>query len=142
MNAIRTMWVTRSEVAYVEIEVDGNRLTHQFVGRLGTHPSQLSPLGWSSATAAHRAKVVAQFLAEGPSELESGRVPVLVCEECGDVGCGAFAVRVVREGELIKWTDWAYENGCDPAQELTWPTQPGDLVFDRSKYESEIRKAL
>lgn len=142
MNAIRTVRATRNEVGYVEIEVDGKRLAHHFAGRLGTHPSQLSPLGWRSATAAHRAEIVALFLAEIPSKLESGRVPVLVCEECGDVGCGAFAVRVVREDDLIKWTDWAYENGYEPARELTWPTRPSNLVFDRNTYESEIRKAL
>ncbi len=142
MNTIRTVKVTRDKSAYFEIEVDERRLAHHFAGRIGAHPSQLSPLGWSSANGTCRAKVVAQFLAEAPSELESGRVPVLVCEDCGDVGCGAFTVRVVREGALIKWTDWAFENGSEPAQEITWPTKPGDLIFDRKAYEIEIKKTL
>jgi hypothetical protein len=86
--------------------------------------------------------MVAQFLGEKESELESGRVPVLVCEECGDVGCGAFAVRIIREGELIRWADRAYENGYEPPQELDWPTRPEGFFFDRDAYESEIRKAL
>jgi hypothetical protein len=142
MNTIRTIKVTRGKLTYFEIEVDGRRLAHHFAGPSGSHPSQLSPLGWSSAIEAHRAKVVLQFLAEGPAEFKSGRVPVLVCEECGDVGCGAFAVRVVREGALIKWTDWALENGKDPAQDITWPTRPGDFTFEQNDYEVEIRKAL
>ena len=67
MNTIKTGRVNRGEVTYVDIEVDGKRLAHHFAGRLGAHPSQLSPLGWSSATPAHRANIVSQFLAEGPS---------------------------------------------------------------------------
>ncbi len=101
MNTIRTVKTTRDEATYFEIEVDGRRLAHHFSGRLGAHPSQLSPLDWSSANGTYRAKVVAQFLAEAPSDLESGRIPVLVCEDCGDIVCGAFTVRVIREGELI-----------------------------------------
>ncbi len=142
MNTIRTVKITRGKATYFEIEVDERRLAHHFAGRFGAHPSQLSPLGLSSANENYRAKVVAQFLAEAPSDLESGRIPVLVCEDCGDVGCGAFTVRVVREGELIKWTDWAFENGNEPAQEITWPTRPGDFTFDRKEYEIEIRKTL
>jgi len=142
MNKISTVRVTRGSLTFLEIEVDGIPLAHHFSGRHGSHPSQLPPLCWSSANVAHRAKVVANFLAEGPSELDSGRVPVLVCEECGDIGCGALAVRVVREGEHIRWTDWAYENGYETAQEITWSKRPGDFVFDRKTYESEIRKAL
>ncbi len=134
--------MTRGETHYFEIEIDGQPLQQHFAGRLGAHPSQLSPLGWSSASGTYRAKVVAQFLTETPSDLESGRIPVLVCEDCGDVGCDAFVVRVVREGELIKWIDWAIENGIEPAREVTWPTRPGDFTFDRREYEVEIRKAL
>jgi hypothetical protein len=134
--------VTRGKATYFDIEVDGKRLAEHFADRHGAHPSQLSPLGWNSANETYRAKVVAQLLAERPSELKSGRVPVLVCEECGDVRCGAFTVQVVREGEHIKWTDWAFENGSDPAQEMIWPTRPGDLIFERNAYEIEIRKTL
>lgn len=142
MNTIRTVKVIRGEATYFEIEVDEKRLAQHFAGRLGAHPSQFSPLGWSSANRTYRAKIVTQLLAESPSGLKSGRVPVLVCEECGDVGCGAFTVRVVREGEHIKWTDWAFENGRDQAEEITWPTKPDVLIFERNAYETEIRKAL
>jgi len=142
VNLLRIVPASRGEITYLEIEVDGKPLVQHFAGRLGAHPSQLSPLGWRTAAAEHRAKIVAHFLTEIPSELESGRVPVLVCEMCGDVGCGAFAVRVDLEDGFVRWSDWAFENGYEPAKELTWPTQPGDLFFDREIYESEIRKSL
>jgi hypothetical protein len=116
-------------------------LAHHFAGRLGAYPSQLSPLGWSSAPADVNARITEQLLAREPSPLESGRVPVLVCEECGDVGCGAFTVRILRDGETVRWTDWAYENGREPAGPVEWPTRPGDFLFELDSYEQVIRDA-
>ena len=142
MNVITTVPARHGERTYFEIEIDGKRLARHFVGRLGAHPSQLSPLGWSSAPAASKADTVAQFLALKPSGLDSGRVPVLVCEECGDVGCGAFAVHILREADRIRWTDWLYENGYEPGHQLEWPTHPGDFEFDLGSYEAVIRQAL
>lgn len=142
MNAIATVPARNGEISYLEIEVDGKPLGHHFAGRLGARPSEVSPLGWSSAPAAHRAETVAQFMSEKPSALESGRVPVLVCEACGDVGCGAITVRIVREADHIRWTDWLYENGYEPGRPLKWSTVPGDFVFNVSAYEAALRKAL
>jgi hypothetical protein len=141
VNLIATVSAEKGDLTYLEIEVDGKLLAHHFVGRRGAHPSQLSPLGWSSESAESRADRVAQFLTEKPSDLASGRVPVLVCEECGDVGCGAYTVRIFREADRFRWTDWSYENGYEPERPLEWPTQPGDLVFDLSLYEAAIRRA-
>ena len=92
---------------YLEIEIDGKRLAHHFAGRLGSHPSHLSPLGWSTWKGQARASVFAELLGDQTSPLESGRVAVLVCSMCGDVGCGAYTVRVLREGDRVRWTDWA-----------------------------------
>ena len=85
-----------------------------------------------------RASVVAELLGDQASELESGRIPVLVCQLCGDFGCGAFAVRILREGDRVRWTDWAYENWYEPPQPLEW----GDFLFDRQSYEGALGKAL
>jgi hypothetical protein len=142
VNVIRTVPVTNGDVTILDIEVDGIPLVQLFTGRLGAHPSNVSALGWSSDYPANRAVIVDQFLGQCPSELESGRVPVLVCEMCGDVGCGALAVRITRDGKLVKWTDWADEDGDELSREVGWPTRPDELVFDQSNYESEIRKGL
>jgi hypothetical protein len=125
---------------YLEIEVDGKLLAHHFVGRLGAHPSQLSPIGWRRELAGEKDPSVRQLLGLEPSKLESGRIPVLVCEECGDVCCGAFAVRVSFESDRVRWTDWAHENCYEPAQSVEWPTKPDEFVFDRRVYENELRK--
>ena len=142
MNVIATVPATRGQHAFLDIHVDGKPLAQHFTGRRGAHPSDVSPLGWSSASAATRAEIVAQLLGERRSELESGRVPVLVCENCGDVGCGAIVVRILRDAGHIMWTDWFYETGYMPGRPLEWQTQPGDFVFDLRSYEAAIRLGL
>jgi hypothetical protein len=142
VNKIVTVTAKKDEIAYLEIEVDGKPLAHHFAGRQGAHPSRISPLGWCSSSPNHRSKVVHQFLAQTKSELVSGRVPVLVCEDCGDIACGAITVRILRESDRIVWTDWFYENGYEPGCSLEWPIKPGDFVFNVDAYEAEIRKAL
>ena len=114
VNKIVTVTAKKGKIAYLEIEVDGKLLAHHFAGKQGAHPSQISPLGWSSSSPDYRAKVVNQFLAQSSCKLDSGRVPVLVCEECGDIACGAITVRILREPDRIVWTDWFYENGQEP----------------------------
>lgn len=142
LNTIALVPATHGKRAYLGIEVDGVPLAHHFAGRTGAHPSKVSPLGWSSAPADVNARIVEQLLAREPSELESGRVPVLVCEECGDIGCGAYAVRILRQGNTVRWTDWAYENGREPAEPIEeWPTRPGDFLFELDFYEQAIREA-
>jgi hypothetical protein len=142
VNTISTVTTSKGELTYLEIEVDGKLLAQHFAGRQGAHPSQISPLGWSSSSHDQRAITVAQFLAKKPSELVSGRVPVLVCEECGDIGCGAITVRIICESDHITWTDWFYENGYEPGSSIVWPIKPGNFVFSMNVYETEIRKAL
>ncbi len=115
-----------SQINYLEIEVDGKRLAHHFANRLGSHPSHLSALGWGTMTL--HASEIAELLGDESSKLDSGRVPILVPDCCGDVGCGAFAVRIVREDDRVRWTDWAYEtdleylDDSEPQQPPDWPT--------------------
>jgi len=44
-------------------------------------------------------------------ETDDGRVLLYICPECGDIACGAYAVRVVRKIETYTWSDFAYVNG-------------------------------
>ena len=129
-----------SQINYLEIEVDGKRLAHHFVGRLGAHPSHLAALGWGTLTL--HAAVIAELLGGQSSDLESGRVAVLVPNCCGDVGCGAFAVRILKESDHVRWTDWTYENGYEPPELPGWPTEPGDFLFDPQSYEAVLRQHL
>ena len=71
--------------------------------------------------------------------LESGRVPLYICPECGDLGCGLFAARVSKVPSGYTWNDFAYENGYEaPAPCLEVPT----FRFADSEYLNAIDSAV
>jgi hypothetical protein len=119
----------------LSILIDDRPLAEHFVGRRGAHPSQVFVLGWGAIDRNAEQETIQQLLGLGGTNLESGRVPLLVCEECGDVACGALAVRIDRQRTSIVWSDWAYENGYEAPRQLEWPTYPQSLQFDLSEYE-------
>lgn len=57
---------------------------------------------------------IARLLLESPALVPGGRQMLFVCPECGDLGCGAITCEVVREGELIVWRQFGFENDYDP----------------------------
>ena len=64
---------------------------------------------------------------------------MLLCEGC--CTCEVYSVRILVEGDQVRWTDWAYVglDGFDdttPLVELDNLTNPGDFVFDRQTYEA------
>lgn len=141
MNRIDLVPAQRRGKGYLDIVIDGRPLTQHFAGRQGAHPSEVSPLGWSDS-AETRETELRQFLAVTRSGFESGRVAVLVCEQCGDVGCGAITVRISRDGPVIRWSDWASENGYEPERSVQWPTHPESFEFEATQYEAVFREAL
>ena len=130
--------IERSGNPRFDLAVDVRRLPEHFVGRSGAHPDLVFVLGWSAAPRQLELETVEQLLGQRASVLPSARVPVLVCEQCGDIGCGALAVRIARDGSVVTWTDWAYENGYEPAEELIWSVHPEQFEFDLSEYKGAI----
>jgi hypothetical protein len=81
-----------------------------------------------------------QLLLREPSELPSERVPLYICERCGDLGCGCIAVKVSEYEECVVWSAFAYDdNFSKPAQELTssFPDLR-DYYFLRTQYEEAL----
>lgn len=84
----------------------------------------------------------------GRTPLRSGRVPLYVCSQCGDLTCGVFAVGVGRDGKgRIIWTDWAMDGGTDSprgdpaAPDADFADVPV-LTFDPDAYERTVRGLL
>lgn len=50
---------------------------------------------------------------EQRSVLENGRVPLYVCRECGDIGCGATTAQIAIEGDTVRWSDFGSESNMD-----------------------------
>lgn len=64
-----------------------------------------------------------------------GRVALLICPLCGDIGCGAVFARITVEAERVRWTDFLYANNYMPEDDR--PLE-GSFEFDRSQYEQAL----
>lgn len=78
---------------------------------------------------------IEQLLVRRPPESPSGRVPIYVCGECGDLGCGAVTAKVERTPDGIRWSDFAFENSYDPNMtDVESYRGAGPFLFDESEY--------
>lgn len=69
----------------------------------------------------------------------AGRVPVYVCPDCGDLGCGAITVAVYRARDTVIWRDFGWDDlggADDDPVRLAVPA----MTFDRREYEAELRR--
>ena len=77
---------------------------------------------------------VRQLLGKARSELTSGRVPLYVCAECWDLGCGAVTVRVTELDDCFVWSELGHESPCSESP-IHWRTrEERDFYFSKSTY--------
>ncbi|WP_168581573.1 hypothetical protein [Gephyromycinifex aptenodytis] len=118
--------VRQHQSHYLDFHVDGRPLRDWF-----DHPD-------SVITALNRPWL--HMLDEGIAELTgrrpdprlpAGRIPLLRCADCGDLGCGAITARLDITAQALTWSDFAWENDDDEPV----PQHPGlDFVFDLDAY--------
>ena len=81
-----------------------------------------------------------QLLLKEPSELESKRVPLYVCNCCGDLGCGALTVKVEKIDGGIVWSDFGYENSYeDGFSQSEFMKRTGPFYFNLENYISLVQ---
>jgi hypothetical protein len=92
--------------------------------------------GWLER--AHETRFAKQLLRRAPSDLPSGRVPLYICPECADLGCGALSVRVIEDHDSFAWTDLGFETsfGDPPAEFLDVRA----FYFPKREYDTAIRR--
>ena len=71
---------------------------------------------------------------------DEGRVALLFCAQCGDLGCGAITADVAFTTNTAEWRDIAREDGAIGG--LFPDPPPRTVVFERSQYEATIRTLL
>jgi hypothetical protein len=81
---------------------------------------------------------IANILTSGIPVSGGHRVTLFVCPECGDVACGAITVLVSRNDLVVRWSDFAFDNGYEARTELT---QVGPFEFEWATYLTAIRRA-
>jgi hypothetical protein len=80
------------------------------------------------------------FTFDLPADIAPDRVAVFVCPECGDLGCGAITFQLSRDGDTVRWANFAYENGYDQPQSDEY-SAIGSFEFAFRAYLGVIRRA-
>jgi hypothetical protein len=74
-----------------------------------------------------------------PADLAEGRLALLVCGECGDLGCGAVTASLQLRPDSVSWTDFRWENTySEPSPAVN---APETVMFRRDDYEATLRGA-
>jgi hypothetical protein len=124
----------RTQREYLDFIVNGQSLADliragDFIGCLGWGNSD-----WEKTN-------ILQLLRKEQPVTYSGRVPILVCAECGDLGCGAVTVRIERTPSGIQWSDFAFENDYDEEGVKSYP-HVGLYLFDTTAYWQVLTQRL
>lgn len=81
--------------------------------------------------------IVNQFLKTKDSELQTGRIMLLVCRECGDIGCGAITLEVQKNEDSYVWKNFAHENDSFELIETDFlDIEPKE--FSKNEYENAL----
>ena len=101
--------------------------TQDFVGVIGSFKSEFDK------------EAVSQLLLKEKSELHSGRIPIYVCPECGELECGAITISIEENAETFTWKDFGFENNYDE-ELLAEYNEVGPFIFSKEEYESALKK--
>ena len=101
----------------------------------------ISCLGWGRTEYEEEAAQV--LLLKKPSLLETGRIMLYVCPECGDIGCGAITAQIEENAEYVVWHSFGYENDYDPSVlDLAEYQEFGPYMFSKSEYLNTLNHRL
>lgn len=135
-----------------EWTVDGETLA-RFLGRVslsvgpdGLAAPLLDPSPFVTSTAVeYLGALRGGGTADDVSRFADGRVPLLVCPVCADLGCGAVSARLVIGEGVVEWRDLGWQVSGDRADEGVEDvpfTPPVHLVFARDAYEALVDRLL
>jgi hypothetical protein len=85
-------------------------------------------------------RIASQFLLKSKSELESGRVPLYICPECGDLLEGTITVAIVEDKESFIWSDFGYE--CYYGEKILEKYKIGPFRFNKIEYNNLLSQFI
>jgi hypothetical protein len=92
--------------------------------------------GWLERS--HELRFAKALLGREPV-MPSGRAPLYICPECGDLGCGALTARIVEDHDSFAWTELAFEADHDAAPPSDF-LEVRPFYFEKRAYEAAIRR--
>ena len=127
--------------AYLDFVVDSHPLKELIDAQDGYH-DQVGVLGngFLPEAQTHWRSIL---LSEKASELETGRIELYVCANCGDIGCGSITVGMTVDERQVTWKDFGNERNyeIDEGDGLVYKEgleNIGPFTFDRQQYREAL----
>jgi len=125
----------QSERSYLDFVIDGQSLAEQ------TRYDLVSVLCKEWALE-ERERSVRRLLGEESADFPDNRRSLLVCGECGDIGCGAVSIILHLADKTVLWQDFGYQNNYEPEIHGQHLKELGPFEFDLGDYKSKLIRAL
>ena len=125
----------QSERNYIDFVIDGQSLTQ----RAGYDVVSVLCKEWAVV---EREKSVRRLLGEESADFPDDRRSLLVCGECGDIGCGAVSIILHFTDSTAIWQNFGYENNYEPEIHRERLKNLGPYEFDLGDYKSKLIRAL
>jgi hypothetical protein len=125
----------QSERNYVDFVIDGRSLAER------TRYDLVSVLCKEWALE-EREKSVRRLLGEESADFPNDRRSLLVCGECGDIGCGAVSIILRLSDRTVLWQEFGYQNNYEPEIGGEHLKSLGPFEFDLADYKSKLNEAL
>ena len=77
--------------------------------------------------------------------MPDGRVPLLFCIACYDLGCSTLTTEIALGPETVEWRDIGWQDNNEPFDPAGRDRKPLTVAFERGQYESvltELRRTL
>lgn len=119
----------------VDFMVNGRSMREMFDNACGSETDMMGCIvsGYPAANLKARSRLTCQGKPNGRED----RVLLYICPECGDIDCGAYAVRIERVRTSYIWSSFAHES--ESGTRLV--ELPGPFTFDALAYERVLADA-
>lgn len=127
---------TSVERCFADFRIDERSLLEILVTADGGHSDYMT--GFVSGHPEQNLRFANSLIRSDLPDTESYRVVIYLCPECGDIGCGAYSVRIRSFGGEITWEQFAYENGYEQPRIIL---DVGPFRFSSASYERAVKAA-
>ncbi|WP_409494982.1 hypothetical protein [Amycolatopsis sp. cmx-11-12] len=130
-----TRW-TDGEARFLDWTIDGVALRSMVPVQEQT-PLSLDDGRWRESAV----ETLSRLLGRLPGHFDDGRVALLFCPACGDLGCGGYSVEVVFGDDWVEWRAFGWQvdyEPYDPEQDFRFR----EARFDRAAYETLLGDLL
>jgi hypothetical protein len=133
-RAIRQIGANQTPREYFDFIVSGKSL--RTILNIDTS-DYITLFGWGT-NKEYDKHILNVFRLKEKSQIDSGRVMIYGCAECGDIDCGAITAIIKDYGDRIIWSDFGYETNYGGLTETYNQVEP--IEFDRASYFSAFSK--